>query len=280
MTEFSTSRRNAYIPLPDYIAGGLHNQSEMLASLHEEYHAWTTDRIYGEVGAGTRDQRVLEGAYAVVRNIGDGELASINSDVGAILQGAGYGYNLKITNSTETHGRAASVRTHNHRHGINQGDTLTIDLALIADQQAPLIQEKLRRNELHMPLEHVAYLMTLRTVAHESAHVIQSSIGKLAGSGGADAVNFMGSLFTEVSGVNPDVLNEGFAEGYAEIVLTRSLQELGYSESDQAAILRAMSHRGNDAAIAKGYDPVPKEGVVHMLEYTMQHIRSRADEDW
>ena len=275
--EYVNHSRN-YVPLPDFIDGSATEVGKMLGSLNEEFRYWREARSYGEADPEEFSQRFLEGAYAVVRNIGDGVLSRSSAESSTLLAAVGNVPNLKISSRSESdRGALGAIRTRRPHDGVSRGDSMAIDLDAIYDLQVPMVQESLRKHDIHMPHSTLAFLFSARTVAHESAHVIQGQIGKMVGLGGGEAVDYMSSFFTEASGASAEAINEGFAEGYAELVLGAMLSELGYGVTEAAGIVHAMSHRDSPKNVERGYLAIPQSGMEMMLEHVSGEIRKRND---
>ena len=272
MSNFLSLRNNTLYPLPDHIRGDTLNISEMLDSLHEVHSQWgESDR--GEASG----KKLLEGAYAIARNIGDKELGDDSAEAATLLANLRSHPNISAARKTDVLG---AVHTHAARDNMIRTDTLVVDLARLQNEQNPVMQQKLKERGVYMSEKEISYFMTIRTVAHEAAHVLQGSIGRMAGVGGAEAVDFMAGPFVASHGVDVGVVNEGFAEGYAEVVLAKVLNDRGYDEATAANIMHAMSHRGNPKAVEQGYLAMDEPTVLWMLESASQAIKQKNQMSW
>lgn len=273
MSNFLPPRNNTLYPLPDHIRGDMLNVSEMLDSLYEVHNQWgESDR--GEASG----RKLLEGAYAIARNIGDKELGDDSAEAAMLLANLRDHPNIRAT--TQKTDVLGAVHTHAARDNMIRTDTLVVDLSRLQNEQTPVIQQKLKERGVYVSEKEVSYFMTIRTVAHEAAHVIQGSIGRMAGVGGAEAVNFMTGPFAASHGVDVGVVNEGFAEGYAEVVLTKVLTDRGYDEATAANIMHAMSHRDNPEAVKQGYLAMDKPAVLGALESVSRAIKQKNQMGW
>jgi hypothetical protein len=278
MSNFLPPQRAAYAPLPEYIKGDALRPGEMLDSLYEEYIRWETGGQYDDGDDIARGERLLEGVYAVVRNIGDRELGADNDEVNMLLTSLQAHPVIRV--STEKNGNLGEVYHHAVRNNMIRADTLAVDLGKLQHIQNPMVQEWLKMRGVYMSDKEALYFMIIRTVAHEAAHVVQGSIGRMAGIGGGEAADFMTSPFAASRGVDTDVVNEGFAEGYAEVVLRKVLIDRGYDEITIENIMHAMSHRSSPDAIERGYLAIEKPSVVGMLESASHAIRQKNQADW
>lgn len=253
--------------------------SETLQSLYEQYHQWCGAKDYGG-DVEPLAQGLLEKMYDSAREIGDFQVALLDAEAGALLVSAGKGFNLKISHHKESGGRGASVTSRGVHDGLNRGDRMNVDIDALTEQQSQIVQDKLNKRGMYLDSRTIGYFMTLRTVAHESAHVIQGSVGRLANKRDGEAVDYMSQFFTEAAQADAEVINEGFAEGYAEIVLNKVLDTLGYDEGSKQIMLDAMSHRGNLQMQQLGYDPIPPQGVAYMLSYASEQIKQSNLDEW
>ncbi len=220
----------------------------MLETLRSELHFGNPDQFTDTIRAG----------YGIARSIGDIRIAELSPEAFSLISSSrnnGESWGMKVSATTPSEDSLGEVGTISGGHLGIDTPKFMIDMQEVfnGSHSSAVVTENLRRVDATIAPADISLFIFLKTVAHESGHIIQGGVGKLLYKDTPDGLTAYDVMSTELISQRPEIAqtphaytsarihNERFAEGYATLVLREAAQILGYDDETITKLDRALS---------------------------------------